>query len=1180
MRISKLKIFGFKSFAQRTEISFPGNGLTAVVGPNGCGKSNIVDAIRWVLGEQKSSVLRMGKMQDVIFSGTEERAAMSLAEVSLVISNDNHELPLPYSEIMVTRRAHRNGNSEYLINNQECRLKDIQNLFFDSGLGTGTYSQMDERMINAVLSDKAEDRRSLFEEAAGVSKYKQQRKETLRQLERVQIDMDRVADNLNNTRRSVRQFEKQADKTREWKRLREDLKKLDLSFSIDKFEDHKNSISILDKSRKRVEHELESSKTRLTVLQSQIDDKRLAILDDENQLRDLEQQVQKKELHLNNLNHELIRYRENKTSLEDSVLKHSKEIEEANQKTKDLSIEKESLQQKSFELGAEEEINKDLHQLEVERELLTVLQNKYDELKLTTQDLAEQRVQAIQDLNQLRSHWTRGDTEKRILLEELQKKRQEQEKLEKQKNEYLHSIKSISTESQNKQKELELLQEKNSTHSEIQLKTKEEISSLEQSFFSKQNTLTGIQSRLETLLSMDLHHDDASKWLLENRKQDVLGLLKDEISVNPLYTSEVEFALGEALDLILLEDESSTIDILQGLEKASTGKAMLAFSVTTDFQEEKLPNHESIIAPLHSFITAKASIKKIIQALLANWILVKSPTAAYDLSQNNPHLNFWFISENKAFHPKGFIKVGLSNTESTGVLARKIEIQNLNKTLLKEQNELKDIEDKLLTYKRNLQENEDILNALKEDLTQTTTFLQVNHSKRSIEENSLQNIEKLLEQLQSELDQISSRLSSMSKNDESNIEIEAAESKVLHLEEEYQVTLNYSKESELEYRNKENDIREIELRLGEKQSMISTSSSRLKSIEEQLLMYGELSKNRRIEIENFQEKIQGFELKSKELTSQIETQHQELSVLEEKRDLFLERYRVVSADIEEWRNEERQINESLLQKTSELKDLERRLEAITVNMERLRERIFSEWEVDLTQSEAFDKIDYDLSSIEKEIREIRGKISALGPVNQGIMEDFEEEKKRLLFVEKQFEDLDKSRSSLERTIHKLDIIARERFMDTFHKIQKNFQEIFSRLMHDGGTKLTLQEGVDPLEAEIEVNARPTGKKMRGVRALSGGERALTAVSLLFAIYMEKPSPYCVLDEVDGPLDDANIGRFMELLRHFSKQTQFVLVTHNKRTMAAADMLYGVTQEIKGISKIASVKLDDAVGFSA
>ena len=299
---------------------------------------------------------------------------------------------------------------------------------------------------------------------------------------------------------------------------------------------------------------------------------------------------------------------------------------------------------------------------------------------------------------------------------------------------------------------------------------------------------------------------------------------------------------------------------------------------------------------------------------------------------------------------------------------------------------------------------------------------------------------------------------------------------------------------------------------------------------------------------------------------------------EEERDAARERYDVVAGDMNDWRSEVRQINSKLLERSSDLNDLTLRISTLGQNIDRMRERIFAEWEVDIDHAEDVPRVEYEEKEAKKEISEIRVQIKNLGPVNTEIMEDFDAEKARLAEVEKQFDDLDKARASLERTISKLDGIARDRFLSTFHNIQKNFQDVFSRIMINGEAKLTLQEGVDPLEAAIEVNARPTGKKMRGVTALSGGERALTAVSLLFAIYMEKPSPYCVLDEVDGPLDDANIGRFMELLRHFSNQTQFILVTHNKRTMAAADMLYGVTQEIKGISRIASVKLDDAVAL--
>ena len=401
-----------------------------------------------------------------------------------------------------------------------------------------------------------------------------------------------------------------------------------------------------------------------------------------------------------------------------------------------------------------------------------------------------------------------------------------------------------------------------------------------------------------------------------------------------------------------------------------------------------------------------------------------------------------------------------------------------------------------------------------------------------------------------------------------------AEKELERIQEAFERVTENLEERQTMLRNKEEDLKELQKDLSDSQLELKNMQSRLQSNIEQLSAFENIVETKKQDIENNSNEIQELEEKTNVLAEKIEAKHNELKGLESVRDEAEERYNVVARDIEDWRSEEREINEKIKNLFPEENNISLRKNAVADNSKHLRERIFSEWEVDLENAENVERIEYDASVVEREIRQLRGKIKDLGPVNQNVMDDFEEERLRLQEVEKQFDDLDQARASLKRSINKLDSIARERFMDTFHKIQKNFQEVFSRLMKDGGTKLTLQEDVDPLEAEIEVNARPTGKKMRGVKALSGGERALTAVSLLFAIYMEKPSPYCVLDEVDGPLDDANIGRFVELLRHFSRQTQFILVTHNKRTMAASDMLYGVTQEIKGISRIASVKLED------
>ncbi len=378
-------------------------------------------------------------------------------------------------------------------------------------------------------------------------------------------------------------------------------------------------------------------------------------------------------------------------------------------------------------------------------------------------------------------------------------------------------------------------------------------------------------------------------------------------------------------------------------------------------------------------------------------------------------------------------------------------------------------------------------------------------------------------------------------------------------------------------KDKEEDCREMRSRLGATQSSLQNSLNRIRSIAEQIQVFDGIIEGRHQEIEKIALQKENLLAKENELAEKIQNKDEELRVKEGERDAARERYNVVAGDLADWRSEVNEINRKLLNRLNDINDLTLRINALGTNIDRMRERVFSEWEVDIDHAEDVERVEYNESAAKKEISDLKSQIKNLGPVNVDIMEDFDAQKARLAEVEKQFNDLDKARASLDRTITKLDGIARERFLETFRRIQKNFQDVFSRVMVNGEAKLALQ-GDDPLEAAIEVNARPTGKKMRGTTALSGGERALTAVSLLFAIYMEKPSPYCVLDEVDAPLDDANIGRFMELLRHFSNKTQFILVTHNKRTMAAADMLYGVTQEIKGISRIASVKLDDAVAL--
>lgn len=1176
MKITKLKIFGFKSFAQRTEITFSGNGLTAVVGPNGAGKSNIVDSIRWVLGEQRASVLRMDKMQSVIFSGTEERAAMSLAEVSLVIDNSDGDLASEYSEVMVTRRAHRDGLTEYLINNQECRLKDIQNLFFDSGLGSGSYSQMNEVMIRNVLADSPEYRRTLFEEAAGVSKYKKQRKETVSQLERVRSDLERVEDNLKHERNTVRQYEKQAEKANEWKRLRTRLRELDLSVSLDRHEDNRKNLAVLNDAKTRIQHEQDADKTRLSELETKIAERQLLIAGDEENLRGLENEVKKQEFELNDLNNELSRNREAQGNAEMNIQKYLGEIEDSKNRIASLKQESDRLENETSQLGSEDVLSEQQAELEREEEALQVLRDSVDDLRESSRALADKRIACVNRVNSLRANWQRREAESEILLANAQKWKSEYSDLERRKNESEETLREIAAGVESAQREIEILQERKSVQEEEIETLSASLSQQEEKMLQAKSRIAGLESRIELLENMGSDALAGETFLLNSRASEVRGLLGSLMTVEPAYASAIEFALGRALNAVVTD--SSRLDaLLDNLDAAEAGGAILAFvSGNADVQE--FPHRPGVIGVASRFVQAEPAILPLVERLLSRAVLVENFATAKSLAQEFASEDYWFLSlDGRYVSTRGLVWGGSGKNEAPGVLARKAELEKDVAEVEAIRAEAERIADERERLKERLEESRAVLSESEDSIRDADGRIRSGEAAKKIHQGVLSDVERQMANLRSSLENAEARIAQAQSEKSNDAELAAADAESKSIEDEYAKVMDALSEKEQICKDKEEDVREMRSRLGATQSSLQNSLNRIRSIAEQIQVFDGIIEGRHQEIEKIALQKENLLAKENELAEKIQNKDEELRVKEGERDAARERYNVVAGDLADWRSEVNEINRKLLNRLNDINDLTLRINALGTNIDRMKERVFSEWEVDIDHAEDVERVEYNESAAKKEISDLKSQIKNLGPVNVDIMEDFDAQKARLAEVEKQFNDLDKARASLDRTITKLDGIARERFLETFRRIQKNFQDVFSRVMVNGEAKLALQ-GDDPLEAAIEVNARPTGKKMRGTTALSGGERALTAVSLLFAIYMEKPSPYCVLDEVDAPLDDANIGRFMELLRHFSNKTQFILVTHNKRTMAAADMLYGVTQEIKGISRIASVKLDDAVAL--
>ncbi len=1180
MQIQKLKIVGFKSFAQKVEVNFEGSGLTAVVGPNGCGKSNIVDAIRWVMGEQRAGQLRMGKMQDVIFSGTEDRPAMSMAEVSLLINNDRGLLPSEYSEIMITRRAYRNGDTEYLINNQECRLKDIQNLFYDTGMGAGSYSQMEQRMIDAILSDKAEERRVLFEEAAGVSKYKRQRKETIAQLDRVRIDMERVEDNLRHAKATVRQHERLVAKAEEFKTLRGRLRALDLSMSLDKFSENRQNLEHLVKAHGRLGHEQDALRTRLTELDTKIEEKKLSIADDEEAYRELERSVGQIALEVKDLDSQHGRLRDRRKALEENRSRSEREIAESQARSTSLHEERSRLEGQTE--GLEPELEENERLLERDQESLQVLRDSCDDLRTRHRNLSNERLKAANQVNQLKGRWQRVDAEIEMLADRIAKAETEHAALQGQEAALAESLATETSAADSARERLAEAQERRQVLSDRLGDAESELRSTEAEERALSQERARLQSRLDVLQSMENSAEgvgEGNRWLLEHKSGEGARVLGQQIVADPRYLAQIEFCMGEAMQAVAVADPQRAAAWLDALDSAAGGHAQLALEGFAANAANPSLSGAGVIGCAAALVQVPANLRGAVDHLLARWILVEDFAAALRLAQEHAGADLWFCAPGRrAIHACGWMRGGQGSAEPVGMLQRRSEIETLAAELDALHSKHDSLQARMVKQRDLVQELLQLLGDTNEETQKLQAEQRNAESRADVLKVRSQNLAQQIARIANDVATLRERQLTVGAERQSDAGLVEAENYASRLEEEFASVAAQLEEQEMVLRNKEEDVRELARQVQAAQTLIAQNRQRIRSIDEQVRMHGGMADARSQDVLRFDNELGELDGRMQALEEQMQARHEVLSDEERKRDAAREKYDVLAGDLEDWRSEVRDINQQLHARAGELHDVEMRIQALRGAVDRMRERVFQEHEFDLEQPGDFARVDYEEREAKRELSELREKIKAIGPVNSTVIEDYEAEKQRCADVEKQFDDLDRARASLERTIHRLDNIARERFLETFKQIQRNYQDVFSRLMRGGEGKLALQEGVDPLEAEIEVNARPTGKKMRGVRALSGGERALTATALLFALYMVKPSPYCILDEVDGPLDDANIGRFVELLRHFSRQTQFIIVTHNKRTMAASDRLYGVTQEIKGISRVGSVKLEDAVGF--
>jgi chromosome segregation protein len=1175
MLLSKLEIKGFKSFGDKMVIHFD-KGITGVVGPNGCGKSNVVDAIRWVLGEQKTRLLRSDKMENVIFNGTKNRKPSNLAEVSLTFENTKNLLPTEYTHVTITRRYYRSGDSEYQINGVTCRLKDITNLFMDTGINSNSYAIIELKMIDELLNDKNNSRRDLFEEAAGISKFKSRKKETLRKLEDTDGDLARVEDLLYEIEKNLKSLEKQAKQASKYFEIKKEYKVASINLAKKSIE--KYTAALLATNQK-----IQEESDRKLQLQTRITDQEAMLIQLKSDLISKEKLLASRQKTLNDhvnkirtfesekkIKNERLRFLEDRSQkLREQIDADRKSNERAGFSIRSLKHEQESaakmLAEKELIVSDLRDAYESQKQIHSEHQLKQkTLTASFEQLKEKVYQLGkEQEIKQIQlsTLKQELERTSSDDSSQEASLVDFE------EKLIELKSELDTAIQAFEA---MKAKQEDLDQKIEETNRVIEM-IREELTTSSRKLDSKQNEYNLTKSLVENLEGFP----EAIKFLKKNNSwgKDV-PLLSDLLTTDEKYRVTIENYLEGYMNYYVVETESQAITAINLLSDTARGKAN--FFVLEHFERFK-PSQTKLFSnaiAATEIIEFDVKYSRLINFILDNVYIVQGDHK--DFPQDTESI---FISESGKFTKRKFSlsggSVGLFEGKRIG-RAKNLEkldkeIKDLNKKVSATRNNLdQKLSDlmklKEVSYKKSLEESQKVINEINQNYVSVKTKKEQLGELLSNNANKREDILDRIASLEESLTEIQPRLFEEKAEYESAME----DLEVLNetLEEE---SAKLSEKSQAF--NQENILYHQQL-------------NRVTSLDQEIEFKQNAYEGSKDRIEKSQAELSGLDTEIKSLLDNNEVKDDELI------ELYSEKEGIekgVQEAEKEYYGSRELIDETDqkirgLQKGKEahdelLHELQNSINETKLKMTGMKERLSVEFELDLDQlMEENPNLDEEFQEFkEEDIRELvrkqKDKLEKIGPINPMAMEAYDEIKERYDFITSQKEDLIKAKESLLSTIKEIDQVAKETFLDAFGKIKENFIKVFRSLFTEqDDCDLTLVDPENPLESAIEIIAKPKGKRPLTINQLSGGEKTLTATSLLFSIYLLKPAPFCIFDEVDAPLDDANIDKFNQIIQQFSGESQFIIVTHNKRTMASTDIIYGITMIEAGVSRVVPVDL--------
>ena len=1179
MYLKSIEVQGFKSFANKIVFDFH-NGITGIVGPNGSGKSNVADAVRWVLGEQSAKQLRGASMQDVIFAGTENRKPLSYAYVAITMDNADHQLAIDFEEVTVARRVYRSGESEYLINGSPCRLKDVTELFYDTGIGKEGYSIIGQGQIEKILSGKPEERRELFDEAAGIVKYKKRKATAQKKLENERENLVRVNDILSELERQVGPLEKQAEKAKIYLKKKEELKTYDVNMFLLEMERIESALNEIKEKYEIANQEYQEANESYENIKSEYEKMEQDIADMDEKINSIRENMNQSRLTKGNL--------ESQINLLNEQIRSAENTDELMQSRLD-ALDKEKEERFSYKAEYESEkfaLDEQVAEIEGKRqEAKAVLDSIQSEISHCTEEIERGKSEIIELLNNkasIKARQQRFDTmaeqvniRKAQLNQRLLSRKSEEADLDAVLQEYQKELEDVNANIKNLRSLAAEMEEQKNSWQKKAAQTSHELEEAVTEFHKA-------QSKLESLKNIAERYDgygNSIRKVMEQKAENkgLLGVVSDLIQVDKKYETAIETALGGNIQNIITEDEDTAKKMIAYLKENRLGRATFLPLTSVDgkgnFKNQDALNEPGVIGLANTLVKCDKKYDGIAAYLLGRVIVTEHIDYAIALAKKNHYSLHIVTLEGEYLSPGGSMTGGaFKNTSS--LLARKREIEEFEQKVAR-------LEDKIKEYRNRLEEIKTAQSLLNDDMEENKAKLQEqyilqNTAKLNVERATQQKTESenVFAGLMLENNEIEKQLREINENkDKIAEEIAYAKNRETEIQEEnikLQKILEENAGKEEAAVKAVSDIQVEEAGIRQKAEFVLENLARVN-----------------VEIQKYEQERDRVMGEAKDAKVDAERKRQDIEAIRQTILASDENYATQEASLKEniaKKEEMSAIYKGFFQKqedvSKKISNLDKEIFRLNSQREKLEESSENQtnymWEeYELTPHAALNlkNEEYgDLPELKKLIAGIKDDIRKLGDVNVNAIEDFKEVSERYSFLKTQHDDLVEAEQTLIGIIEELDAGMRKQFMEKFTEIQREFDLVFKELFGGGKGTLELVEDEDILECGIRINAQPPGKKLQNMMQMSGGEKSLTAICLLFAIQNLKPSPFCLLDEIEAALDDSNVGRFAKYLHKLTKNTQFIVITHRRGTMAAADRLYGITMQEKGVSTLVSVNL--------